>query len=170
MHASAVSHEEIAMADSRPRKSSFPQDRYKNPETRSAAPTPSKDDVRHRKRTDSARRSSRRDVPTASAVKSGAGQGATWTIIGFLAIAAVLVYLLVFQAPSSSDPRQGNSVLRLIFPLLVGVGDFGLLDAPRRRAPARSPRSRRSSPRAASYSRSPASRNPPTPARRGSRS
>jgi len=74
---------------------SFPEDRYKNPEaalggadavekTTYVTGQGTDPETVHKPGTPSAR------------VPSGSGQGATWAIIGFLAVMAVLVYLLGF--------------------------------------------------------------------------
>ena len=72
---------------------SFPEDRYRNPETALGGADAvekttyvtgqgTEPEARHQAGTPSAR------------APSGAGHGATWAIIGFLVVAAVLVYLL----------------------------------------------------------------------------
>ena len=72
---------------------SFPQDRYKNPEAAlGGADAVEKTTYVTGKGTDPSAQKPPGE-PTAR-VKSGSGQGATWAIIAFLAIAAVLVYLL----------------------------------------------------------------------------
>ena len=74
---------------------SVPEDRYRNPEaalggadavetTTYVTGQGTEPETRHQPGTPSAR------------VPAGAGQGATWAIIGFLGLAAVLVYLLGF--------------------------------------------------------------------------
>jgi hypothetical protein len=74
---------------------SFPEDRYRNPETAlGGADAVEKTTYVTGKGTEpEARKVS--DAPSAR-VPSGAGHGATWAIIGFLVVAAVLVYLLGF--------------------------------------------------------------------------
>jgi hypothetical protein len=93
LHASAVSREELVMADQPTDGGSFPQDRYKNPETAlGGADAVEKTTYVTGKGTDP---SAQKPAGEPSArVRSGTGQGATWAIIAFLAIAAVLVYLL----------------------------------------------------------------------------
>jgi hypothetical protein len=95
LHASALSREEQKM-DERPESGgSFPEDRYRNPETALGGADAvekttyvtgqgTEPETRHQAGTPSAR------------APSGSGHGATWAIIGFLAVAAVLVYLLGF--------------------------------------------------------------------------
>jgi len=93
VHASAVSRQELVMADQPTDGGSFPQDRYKNPEAAlGGADAVEKTTYVTGKGTDP---SAQKPPGEPSArVKAGAGQGATWAIIAFLAIAAVLVYLL----------------------------------------------------------------------------
>jgi hypothetical protein len=93
VHASALSREEIVMADQPTDGGSFPQDRYKNPETAlGGADAVEKTTYVTGKGTDP---SAQRPPGEPSArVKAGTGRGATWAIIAFLVIAAVLVYLL----------------------------------------------------------------------------
>jgi len=83
------------MVDGPTDEASFPQDRYKNPETAlGGADAVEKTTYVTGKGTDpSAERPP--GIPSAR-VPSGSGTGATWAIIAFLAIAAVLVYLLGF--------------------------------------------------------------------------
>jgi hypothetical protein len=92
VHDSAVSRTEIVMADDPTDGGSFPQDRYKNPETAlGGADAVEKTTYVTGKGTDP---SAQKPPGEPSArVKSG-GQGATWAIIAFLIVAAVLVYLL----------------------------------------------------------------------------
>jgi len=72
---------------------SFPEDRYRNPETAlGGADAVEKTTYVTGKGTEP---EARHQEGTASArVPSGSGHGATWVIIAFLAIAAVLVYVL----------------------------------------------------------------------------
>jgi hypothetical protein len=95
VHASTHSFEERSMTERPTDGNSFPEDRYSDPETalggadaveKTTYVTGSGTDPNARKGTDG---------PVAN-VPAGGGQGATWAIIAFLAIAAVLVYLLGF--------------------------------------------------------------------------
>ncbi len=81
------------MADQPTDGGSFPQDRYKNPETAlGGADAVEKTTYVTGKGTDP---SAQKPPGEPSArVKSGSGLSATWMIIAFLVIAAVLVYLL----------------------------------------------------------------------------
>ena len=83
------------MAERPPEEPSFPKDRYENPETALGGADAvekttyvtgqgGEPETQHKQGTASAR------------VPSGSGHGATWAIIGFLALAAVLVYILGF--------------------------------------------------------------------------
>ena len=83
------------MAERPPEEPSFPPDRYENPETALGGADAvekttyvtgkgTEPEAQHKEGTPSAR------------VPSGSGHGATWVIIAFFAIAAVLVYLLGF--------------------------------------------------------------------------
>ena len=74
---------------------SFPQDRYTNPQSAlGGADAVEKTTYATGKDTDS---SAVRPPGSPSArVPAGSGQGATWAVLAFLAIAAVLVYLLGF--------------------------------------------------------------------------
>jgi hypothetical protein len=94
VHASSVSREEIVMVDQPTDGGSFPEDRYKNPEAAlGGADAVEKTTYVTGKGADP---SAQKPPGEPSArVKSG-GQGATWAIIAFLIIAAVLVYLLGF--------------------------------------------------------------------------
>ena len=83
------------MVDKPTEGKSFPKDRYADPETalggadaveKTTYVTGSGTDPQARKGTDG---------PVAQ-VPAGGGQGATWAILAFLIIAAVLVYLLGF--------------------------------------------------------------------------
>ncbi len=81
------------MADQPTDGGSFPQDRYKNPEAAlGGADAVEKTTYVTGKGTDPSAQKPP-GVPAAR-VKSGSGQGAIWAILAFLAIAAVLVYLL----------------------------------------------------------------------------
>ena len=83
------------MADKPTDGGSFPEDRYKNPEAAlGGADAVEKTTYVTGKGTDPSAQKPPGE-PTAR-VKSGSGQGATWAILAFLAIAAVLVYLLGF--------------------------------------------------------------------------
>ena len=74
---------------------SFPEDRYKNPETAlGGADAVEKTTYVTGRGTDPERRNP--DEAPIARVRAGSGQGATWAIIAFLLIAAVLVYLLGF--------------------------------------------------------------------------
>ena len=74
---------------------SFPQDRYKNPETAlGGADAVEKTTYVTGRGTEPA--ASQPPGSPAARVPAGGGQGATWAIIAFLVIAAVLVYLLGF--------------------------------------------------------------------------
>jgi hypothetical protein len=95
VHASAHSFEERSMSERPPEEPSFPQDRYRNPEaalggadavekTTFVSGQGGEPETVHKEGTPTAR------------VPSGSGHGATWAIIGFLAVMAVLVYLLGF--------------------------------------------------------------------------
>jgi len=81
------------MADQPTDGGSFPQDRYKNPETAlGGADAVEKTTYVTGKGTDPS--AQKAPAEPSARVKAGGGQGATWAIIAFLAIAAVLVYLL----------------------------------------------------------------------------
>jgi hypothetical protein len=74
---------------------SFPEDRYKNPETAlGGADAVEKTTYVTGQGTDP-ETVHKAGTPSAR-VPSGSGHGATWAIIGFLAVMAVLVYLLGF--------------------------------------------------------------------------
>ncbi len=83
------------MADQPTDGGSFPQDRYKNPEAAlGGADAVEKTTYVTGKGTDPSAQAPA-TVPSAR-VSPGSGRGTTWMILGFLAIAAVLVYLLGF--------------------------------------------------------------------------
>ena len=83
------------MADQPADGGSVPQDRYRNPESAlGGADAVEKTTYVTGKGTDPSAQQPT-DAPSAR-VKAGAGQGTTWAILAFLAIAAVLVYLLGF--------------------------------------------------------------------------
>jgi hypothetical protein len=95
LHASTLSLEEHAMTERPTDGGSFPEDRYRNPETAlGGADAVEKTTYVTGKGTEPEARQDA-NAPTAR-VPSGSGHGATWAIIGFLAVAAVLVYLLGF--------------------------------------------------------------------------
>ena len=74
---------------------SFPQDRYKNPETAlGGADAVEKTTYVTGRGTEPS--ANQPPGSPAARVPAGGGQGATWAIIGFLVIAAVLVYVLGF--------------------------------------------------------------------------
>ena len=83
------------MADQPTDGGSFPQDRYRNPETAlGGADAVEKTTYVTGKGTEpEARKAS--DAPAAR-VPAGSGQTATWAVLAFLFIGAVLVYLLGF--------------------------------------------------------------------------
>ena len=92
LHASTVSREEIVMVDKPTDEGSFPQDRYKNPETAlGGADAVEKTTYVTGKGTDP---SAQKPPGEPSARVRSGGQGAIWAIIAFLIVAAVLVYLL----------------------------------------------------------------------------
>jgi hypothetical protein len=95
VHASAHSFEERSMTERPTDGNSFPEDRYRDPETAlGGADAVEKTTYVTGKGTDP---EAQHKAGTAAArVPSGSGHGATWAIIAFLAIAAVLVYLLGF--------------------------------------------------------------------------
>ena len=83
------------MADQPTDGGSFPQDRYKNPEAAlGGADAVEKTTYVTGKGTDPAAQAP--PPAPAARVSPGSGRGTTWMILGFLAIAAVLVYLLGF--------------------------------------------------------------------------
>jgi hypothetical protein len=93
VHASALSLEEQSMAERPTDGGGLPEDQLRNPEaalggadavekTTYVTGQGAEPETRHQSGTPSAR------------VPSGSGHGATWAIIGFLVVAAVLVYLL----------------------------------------------------------------------------
>jgi hypothetical protein len=90
-----ISLEEQEMAERPTDGGSFPEDRYKNPETAlGGADAVEKTTYVTGQGTDP---ETVHQAGTPSArVPSGSGHGATWAIIGFLAVMAVLVYLLGF--------------------------------------------------------------------------
>jgi hypothetical protein len=95
VHASPVSHEETVMAEQPTDGGSIPQERDRNAEgALGGADAVEKTTYVTGKGTDP----SAQQVPGAptARVGAGSGQGATWAIIVFLAVAAVLVYLLGF--------------------------------------------------------------------------
>jgi hypothetical protein len=74
---------------------SFPDDRYRNPETAlGGADAVEKTTYVTGKGTEPS--GSQPPGSPAARVDAGSGRGATWAIIGFLMLAAVLVYLLGF--------------------------------------------------------------------------
>ena len=74
---------------------SFPEDRYRNPETAlGGADAVEKTTYVTGRGTEPS--ASQPPGSPAARVGAGAGQGATWAIVGFLVVAAVLVYLLGF--------------------------------------------------------------------------
>ena len=74
---------------------SFPEDRYRNPETAlGGADAVEKTTYVTGKGTDP--EAQHKEGTPSARVPSGSGRGATWAILAFLAIAAVLVYLLGF--------------------------------------------------------------------------
>ena len=74
---------------------SFPEDRHKNPEAAlGGADAVEKTTYVTGKGTEPEAR--RADDAPAARVPAGSGQGATWAVLAFLAIGAVLVYLLGF--------------------------------------------------------------------------
>ena len=92
LHASTVSRAEIVMPDHPTDGGSFPQDRYKNPETAlGGADAVEKTTYVTGKGTDP---SAQKPPGEPSARVRSGGQGAIWAIIAFLIVAAVLVYLL----------------------------------------------------------------------------
>jgi hypothetical protein len=83
------------MAERPPEENSFPKDRYSDPETAlGGADAVEKTTYVTGKGTDP--EAMHKGGTTSARVPSGSGHGATWAIIAFLAIAAVLVYLLGF--------------------------------------------------------------------------
>ena len=83
------------MADEPTDGGNFPQDRYKNPETAlGGADAVEKTTYVTGKGTEPS--ASQPPGSPAARVRAGSGQGATWAILGFLMVAAVLVYLLGF--------------------------------------------------------------------------
>jgi hypothetical protein len=95
LHASPVSSEEHAMPDQPADGGSFPPDRYSNPETAlGGADAVEKTTYVTGKGTEPG--GNQPPGSPAARVPAGSGQAATWAIIGFLMVAAVLVYLLGF--------------------------------------------------------------------------
>jgi hypothetical protein len=83
------------MADQPTDGGSFPQDRYRNPETAlGGADAVEKTTYVTGKGTEPEARKAE-SAPSAR-VPAGSGQAATWAVLGFLFVAAVLVYLLGF--------------------------------------------------------------------------
>jgi len=83
------------MAERPPEENSFPKDRYVNPETALGGADAVEKTTYVTGQGGEPETQHKEGTPTAR-VPSGSGHGATWAIIGFLAIAAVLVYLLGF--------------------------------------------------------------------------
>jgi hypothetical protein len=95
LHASPLSTEELVMPDQPADGGSVPEDRYRNPETAlGGADAVEKTTYVTGKGTDPS--ASQPPGSPAARVGAGSGKGATWAIIAFLAVAAVLVYLLGF--------------------------------------------------------------------------
>jgi hypothetical protein len=83
------------MAERPPEENSFPKERYSDPETAlGGADAVEKTTYVTGKGTEP--EAMHKGGTTSARVPSGSGHGATWAIIAFLAIAAVLVYLLGF--------------------------------------------------------------------------
>jgi hypothetical protein len=83
------------MAERPPEENSFPKERYSDPETAlGGADAVEKTTYVTGKGTEP--EAMHHGGTTSARVPSGSGHGATWAIIAFLAIAAVLVYLLGF--------------------------------------------------------------------------
>jgi hypothetical protein len=83
------------MAERPPEENSFPKERYSDPETAlGGADAVEKTTYVTGKGTEP--EAMHNGGTTSARVPSGSGHGATWAIIAFLAIAAVLVYLLGF--------------------------------------------------------------------------
>ena len=74
---------------------SFPEDRYRNPETALGGADAVEKTTYVTGQGGEPETQHKEGTPTVR-VPSGSGHGATWAIIGFLALAAVLVYLLGF--------------------------------------------------------------------------
>jgi hypothetical protein len=95
LHPNELPLKECAMPDRPAEGGTFPEDRYKNPETAlGGADSVEKTTYVTGRGTEPEGRTSA-ESPTAR-VPSGSGLGTTWTIIGALIVAAVLVYLLGF--------------------------------------------------------------------------
>ena len=83
------------MAERPPEENSFPKERYSDPETAlGGADAVEKTTYVTGKGTEP--EAMHKGGTTSARVPSGSGHGATWAVIAFLAIAAVLVYLLGF--------------------------------------------------------------------------
>jgi hypothetical protein len=83
------------MADQPTDGGSFPQDRYKNPESAlGGADAVEKTTYVTGKGTEPEAR--KPDAAPSARVPAGSGQAATWVVLAFLFIGAVLVYLLGF--------------------------------------------------------------------------
>ena len=83
------------MADQPTDGGSFPQDRYKNPETAlGGADAVEKTTYVTGKGTEP--ESQKKDDGPSARVSAGGGQAATWVVLAFLFIGAALVYLLGF--------------------------------------------------------------------------
>ena len=83
------------MAERPPEENSFPEGRYSDPETAlGGADAVEKTTYVTGKGTDP--EAQHKEGTVSARVPSGSGHGATWAIIAFLAIAAVLVYVLGF--------------------------------------------------------------------------
>jgi len=95
VHASAHSFEERSMTERPTDGNSFPEDRYRNPETALGGADAVEKTTYVTGQGGEPETQHKEGTPTAR-VPSGSGHGATWAIIGFLAVAAVLVYLLGF--------------------------------------------------------------------------
>ncbi|HEX7981243.1 MAG TPA: hypothetical protein VF461_21720 [Gemmatimonadaceae bacterium] len=95
MHASTLSLLESSMAERPPEENSFPKDRYTNPETALGGADAVEKTTYVTGQGGEPETIHKQGTPTAR-VPSGSGHGATWAIIGFLAVMAVLVYLLGF--------------------------------------------------------------------------
>jgi hypothetical protein len=83
------------MSERPPEEPSFPQDRYRNPETALGGADAVEKTTYVTGQGTEPETQHKEGTPTAR-VPSGSGHGATWAIIGFLAVMAVLVYLLGF--------------------------------------------------------------------------
>jgi hypothetical protein len=95
VHASVHSFEERSMTERPTDGGSFPEDRYRDPEAAlGGADAVEKTTYVTGQGTDP--EAQHKAGTSAARVPSGSGHGATWAIIGFLAVMAVLVYLLGF--------------------------------------------------------------------------